>query len=360
MARQNGGRAAPGSTSRVVLRAALAIAGLLAIGGILWRVGWPNVRANLATIGPWFLVLVALNMVTQAAFVIALRNVLEPRPSWLAFPRLYAVYMMGDAMNYVAPGGGEAGKAHLLRSLVGGQAAMAGVMLHKQADLVAQCTFAAAGLGVALYFFDLPRAVAVAAILGTLALVMVLVLMTWALARGVFSPTLKRLCRWKFLEARIARFQSGAAEVDARIVRFHSVHRRRFLAVASFCLLGWCGGLLETWIVLRLIAPAAAWPAGLTIESLAMVLGNAVLFVPGKLGGAEGIRTGLFVLVGLSAAQGAAYSLVRRTRELLWILPGWALLVHERVRAGGGGSVRVGPPPAISGGAADAPRIGSR
>ena len=324
------------SRSRAALRGGLALAGILVIVFILWRTGWPNIRANLRAIGPWFLALVALNMVTQAFFVVGLRSVLEPRPPWLEFPRLYSVYMMGDAMNYVAPGGGEAAKAHLLRGLGGGQAAMAAVMLHKQADLVAQCTFAVVGVGVALSCFDLPRTVAAAAILGTLALLVVLILMTWALGRGVFSPALKHLGRWKFLAARLQRFQSGAEAVDARIVRFHSDHPRRFRAVAAFCLLGWCGGLLETWIVLRLLAPSAGWSASVTVECLAMVLGNAVLFVPGKLGGAEGIRTGLFVLVGLSASQGAAYSLVRRTRELLWILPGWALLVRERVRSGGG------------------------
>jgi hypothetical protein len=164
--------------------------------------------------------------------------------------------------------------------------------------------------------------------------VVLLLLLTWALGRGAFSPILRRLAGWKFLAARIGRFQSGAEAVDARIALFHTAHRGRFLAAASFCLLGYCGGLLETWIVLRLLAPSAGWPGPLAIESLSMVLSNVVFFVPAKLGGAEGIRTGVFVLVGLSASQGAAYSLLRRTRELLWVLPGWALLVRERLRGG--------------------------
>ena len=329
--RENVGR----KTSSAVLRSGLALAGVLVIVLILWRTGWPNIRANLRLIGVWFLGLVVLNMVTQAAFVIGLRNLLDPRPRWRDFTRLYAIYLMGDAANYVAPGGGEAAKAHLLRKLGGGEAATAAVTLHKHADLLAQCTFAVVGVAVALIWFDLPRTVAAAAILGALSLVVILVLLTWALGRGAFSPILRRFARWRFLAPHVQRLQSRAEAVDARIVQFHSAHRGRFLLIAATCVLGWCGGLFETWIVLKLLAPSAGWPAAIAVESLAMVLGNAVLFVPGKLGGADGIRTGLFVLIGLSASQGAAYSLVRRTRELVWVLPGWALFLRERLRRDG-------------------------
>src|SRR5262249_9235967 len=276
--------------------------------------------------------LLGLNLVAQAAFVAGLRCVVEPRPSWRDFPRLYGIYLMGDAANYALPGGGEAAKAHLLSPLAGGEAATAAIALHKHADLIAQCIFAAVGVGAALLWFHLPRAVAVAAILGTLALLAILLLMTWALRRGAFSPLLRRMSGWQFLAGRLPRFHSGAEAVDAQIVRFHAAHRRWFLAAAALSLLGYCGGLVETWIVLGLLAPAAGWPSRIVVEGLPMVLNNAVLFVPGKLGGAEGIRTGVFLMLGLTASQGAAFSLLRRTREMIWVLPGWALLVRDHLR----------------------------
>ena len=39
---------------------------------------------------------------------------------------------------------------------------------------------------------------------------------------------------------------------------------------------------------------------------------------------------GIFVLLGLPAAQGAAYGVLRRGRELLWTLPGLAVLAGGR------------------------------
>ncbi len=318
---------APGRTLRsALLRSALALVALVAIGAVFWRIGWPGIRANLNTIGLWFVGLVVLNFIAQAAFVAGLRNVLTPRPALRALPRLYAVYAMGDAANYVAPAGGEALKAHLMRDFGGVKAGAVAITLHKHADLFAQCAFAALGVGVALASFEFPRPVAVAAVLGVLVLLAFLLLMTWALDRGAFGPILRRLSRWKALAARLQRLQRGADSVDAGIRAFHAAHRSRFVAAVAFSFVGYCGGLLETWIILLLLSPSASWAKALAIESLAMVLGNVLLFIPGKLGGVEGLRTGLFVLLGLPPSQGAAYALVRRSRELLWILPGWVLL----------------------------------
>ncbi len=56
-----------------------------------------------------------------------------------------------------------------------------------------------------------------------------------------------------------------------------------------------------------------------------MLLNNMFLFVPGRAGTAESVRTGVFVLLGMPASTGVAYGLVRRTRELLRVPPGLLL-----------------------------------
>ena len=64
-----------------------------------------------------------------------------------------------------------------------------------------------------------------------------------------------------------------------------------------------------------------------------MTLNNAFLFIPGRVGSAEGIRVAVFLLVGLPAAQGGAYAVLRRGRELAWTIPGLLLLLFPRPRA---------------------------
>jgi uncharacterized protein (TIRG00374 family) len=319
------------SAARALVRGAIAAAAVVVIAVVFWRIGWPGIRANLLLIGPWFFGLLLLNVVAQGAFVLGLRTVLPRDTPGPSFGRLYAIYLTGDAASYVAPASGEALKVHLLGEHGGKAAATAAVTLHKQADLLAQCIFAFFGIGVALWRFDLPRAVAWSAAAGAAVLFGLLLLMTWALARGAFSPILRRLVRFRPLSQYARRFEDAALAVDARIRAFHAERRASFVAAVAACLAGWCGGFFETWIVLALLAPGTGWSTALAIETLAMVLNNALLFVPGKLGGAEAVRTGLFVLLGLTAAQGAASALVRRTRELLWVLPGWLLLSDVRI-----------------------------
>jgi hypothetical protein len=80
---------------------------------------------------------------------------------------------------------------------------------------------------------------------------------------------------------------------------------------------------------------------------LAMALNTMLLWVPARAGSAEGVRVVVFVLLGLPAAQGAAYSLARRARELAWILPGAFYLLSSPLR---GRSARGAEVPALAAG----------
>ena len=320
-------------SSQTAVRIAFALLGSLAIAVLIRQVGWHEVRTYVQSIGLWFPALVAINLVMQAGFVLALKVILRSGHADRPFFRLYRIYWMGDSSNYVIPGGGEAVKALLLSELGGGAEAAAVLTLHKHAELVAQCVFALTGVAAILTWFDVSRGVALAALAGTLILVLLLFLLTVALARSPLSSTLRHLARFRFLSERLERFHDAARRADARIAAFHSDHPGRFAAASALCLVGYLGGLIESWLVLRLLAPGAPWPAALAVEILPMVLNNAVLFIPGKLGGAEGIRTGAFLLIGLSASQGAAFAILRRARELTWVVPGWILLMFERARA---------------------------
>jgi uncharacterized membrane protein YbhN (UPF0104 family) len=129
------------------------------------------------------------------------------------------------------------------------------------------------------------------------------------------------------LEQRLSRYQGAAEKLDQRIHDFYREHPGRFARAVGWSVLGWCGGLLETWIVLALLTGRGDFRAALAIESLAMVMNNLLSWMPGRVGTAEGVRVGLFLLLGLPAAQGAAYALIRRGRELLWTLPGGIVLL---------------------------------
>ena len=314
-------------------RLALLLAGAALLVWIVVTVGWPAIRANLAAIGAWFPALVLLYAVAQAAFALAWWEVIEPRPPAAFLPQLFAVYLAGDTVNYLVPTSvaGEPLKAHLLRDVIDLPRGIASLTVHKHADMLAQFLFVASGLAVALTLYDIPRAVAWAAAGTVAALGFFFVVLSWALWNGTFSPLLRKLAGISFLEDRLAPYHGAAERLDQRIRDFYARHRGRFVASVVWSLVGWCGGFVETWIVLRLLGGRADAATAFVIETLAMVLNAIFIWMPGRLGTAEGVRVGVFLLLGLPAAPGAAYSLVRRAREVLWAVPG-ALVLATRGR----------------------------
>ncbi len=322
------------SSGRRPLRIVLFLLGLAVLAVVFRSVGWPAIASNLARIGPWFLALAALYGAAQLAFTLGWGVLFDPAAPRPPLARLFAIYLAGDSFNYLAPGGvaGEPVKARMLRGTTGTAEAVASLTIHKHADLLAQWIFVSLGVAVALGRFPMPLAAKLLAVAGAAGLGVLLLLLTWGLRRGTYSPVLRGLARWKFLAARLERFQRPAADLDGRIRDFYRLHRGRFGAATGWCFLGWCGGLLETYIVLRLLLPGSGWAAAFAVEALAMALNNMLLFIPGRVGSAEGIRVGVFLVLGFPAGPGAAYSLVRRGRELAWVLPGLLAFLQWQAR----------------------------
>jgi uncharacterized protein (TIRG00374 family) len=314
-------------------RTVLFLAGVALAVVLVWRTGWPAIQANLASIGWWFFGLTAIYLLAEIAFVLGWRSVMEPRPPLSSLPELLRIYLVGNTLNYLAPGSvaGEPVRVSMLRHRMETPAAIASVAIFKHAHLLSQSFFVASGLGIAVLYFELPRGMRWAALISLGILCGLLILMTWGLQKGTFGPILNFLSRFKPLALRLAHYREGAYHLDEMIRRFYARRRPHFFEAAGWCLLGWCGGLFETYVVLRLLAPGHGWETACAAESLSMLLNNMFLFVPGRAGTAEGVRTGVFALLGMPASTGVAYGLVRRAREILWILPGLVFLTKQPV-----------------------------
>jgi uncharacterized membrane protein YbhN (UPF0104 family) len=313
-------------------RVGLFLTGLGVAVWILHTVGWPAVRANFVAIGWWFFGLVALYGLAQVAFMAGWWTVIERRLRAAGFWRLSGVYLAGDSVNYLVPWGNLAGepvKAGLLRDTWGVGQALTSITVHKHAELLAQWAFMAGGTAVALFLIRVPAVAGMAAVAVLIGLGGSLLCVTWFLRRGTYLPVLNRLAAWRPLAARLQRHRAAAEALDGRLRTFYRDEGPRFAAATGLCLLGWCGGLLETYIVLRLLSPGHGWVMALAIEALAMTLNTLFLFIPGRVGSAEGVRAGVFLLLGLPAAQGVAYGIVRRGRELIWFVPGLFVLLKR-------------------------------
>ncbi len=312
---------------------ALVLAGIGLIAWMLWAVGWSAIQTNLSAIGGWFVALAAFYVCAELAFTAGWWVLIDPQVRRSKFMSLFGVYLASHTINYLIPSGNIAGepvRADLSRESLGLNQALASITVHKHAELLSQWLFLTAGMVVCLSQFDLPTAVELAALALLVGMGVAVVLMAWALRRGTFLPILHRLARWKPLSSRLQAYYPVAEALDANIQTFYSSKQSRWFAAATgWCLVGWCGGLVETYVILRLLTPTAGWMTAVAVETVAMVLNSLLVFIPGRVGSAEGARVGVFMLLGLPAAQGMAYSLVRRGRELIWIVPGMVVLLKR-------------------------------
>ena len=295
-------------------------------------VGWHPIVENLSRIGGYFAVLLALYALPQLAFTAGWWTLIG-RPHPVGFGELFSTYLAGDSVNYFTGVGGDPVKAHLLAGKMGFGMGFATVAVNRHADVLAQWLFLVAGAGIALTHFTIPTFARVLVIAGLLVLGALVLGFTTAMRRGFFGPFLRKLSQIRALTARLRRFEDEAHRLDDRIRRYYheEEHRGRFAVAVGWGALGWCGGLLETYLILRLLSPVSGLPQAVAIETLSMILNSILLFVPGRIGTAEGVRVGVASLVGLTPAQGAAYALARRARELVWLAPGIIVLLKRHV-----------------------------
>lgn len=312
-------------------RALAGLVGLAVVGWLVWETGPRALWAQFQTVG-WRLPLLLLpNALGQLLDSVGWRWAFPGRvPS---FRRLVAARLAGEAVNATTPTatlGGEPLKAWLAsRNGPPFEEAFASVVVAKTAVVVAHLGFVA--LAVALAVWRLPRAAPLVSSVAALAAAGVAAVggFLWTQQRGLFSASTRALA-WLGLGGSVA---GRAARVDAQLAAFYRERRGRFLLSVLFHALGWGAGSLEVWVALRLLGTPVDAATAVVIEGFATAIRSAGFLVPASLGVQEGGLIGIFHAFGLGADLGLAVALLRRLREAVWALAGYALLAAWGVPA---------------------------
>ncbi|MEX2648850.1 MAG: lysylphosphatidylglycerol synthase domain-containing protein [Alphaproteobacteria bacterium] len=137
------------------------------------------------------------------------------------------------------------------------------------------------------------------------------------------------------------RFGRGASRlighlgvVELRFRVFYAEHRGRFLAAVALSIVQWIVGALEVWLILALIGRPVSLPEAWLVESVAQVVRAAGFLIPSGLGAQEGALLLVVRLLTGSDGAGLALALVRRLRELVWIVAGLLLALAYGVAPG--------------------------
>ena len=131
------------------------------------------------------------------------------------------------------------------------------------------------------------------------------------------------------LRDRVSRWKTGAASVDARLARVGTARRETWIACASF-FGGWMCETLETALIVKLVGGPLDLAFAMGVEVGISMLRSVGNVAPAGLGVQDAGYALLFEAAGLPPHTTAAFVLLKRAKELVWIAVGYGLLFAMR------------------------------
>jgi glycosyltransferase 2 family protein len=319
---------------KLALRLIIAAAGLALFGWFVHRIGADTISRAFATLG-WSAPLILLPYALVYLFDtlgwrLCFRRAL---PKAITFGTLFRIRWAGESLNNVVPSaylGGEAVKVYLLRKL--GLPVADGaesVIIGKTAQVLSEVIFIALGAvaGSAILPSNSSARAGMFAIAG--AATAVVAMLFWLQHRGIFSTLLALTARLRLRIRALASRAESLRQLDKRIFDFYRIDQRRFIFCVTLYLAGWIADSLEVLLVSHLLGMPLNWSQALAFEAFISVAKALGVFAPAALGVQESGVIFLFYLFGLPPALGVSYAVIRRARELTFVLIGGALLYAE-------------------------------
>lgn len=316
-----------------MLRLVLLLLGLLTLIGLVWHIGPDRIVETSSRLGPLAIVAILLpSLLMYLLEAYGWRLTLGVQAARLSFFRLLSVRTAGELVNLTTPVayvGGEPLKAYLLRpygiSLVDG---LASVVLARTVMTITLILFILLAIGLAVLTLgaDGSRSLGLAAVLsvgllafGTGAFVLIQ-------SRGLFTVLLSTLravrLRIRYLEER----EQKLRDLDTTISTFYTRQRGRFALSALMFFFGWMAEALEVYVILYYLGGPIDAVTSIAICGLSVLIKGGTFFIPGSLGAQEAGNFALLLTFGYPDTTGITFALLRRLREVVWIVIGLACL----------------------------------
>lgn len=307
------------------------IVGFGLLGFIVREMDAAEVWRQVVELGWWGMVFVltlytVAFLISVVGWLLTFKTVPMTSP-WMG--RLYLVRMAGEAFNNVTPlgsVGGEPVKALMLKHRYGLGYREVGVslILDKTVVAIGLALFLSVGFVLLMPSERLEGTFKTVSGLGLAALSTGILLFFLIQRFRIASWVGQRLGGSRF-GARLGRVLRLVGDVDERIVRFYTVHWKRFAAALSLALVNWTLGAVEVYAVMWWLGQPVTLVDAWGIEAMAQLVRTGTFFIPAGLGTQDGTFVFVCSAITGNAPVGLAMSVVRRCREIVWILTGLAL-----------------------------------
>lgn len=311
---------------------------VLALGFYVWflaHFGTGQVLGYLRLAG-WGLVLtISLETFARVANTLGWWVAIGNYGPWMRFRELFAARIAGEAVDYVTPSaqlGGQFVMALMVRRRLNMAVGLSTVVVAALCEMVGQIAFITGALllsirvipGASHFFWPITGGFALAlGLIGGFLFVQ---------RRQPFSFLLRAAANFPGIN--VAGFADSAAEADSILLDFYARHHWRLAASALCYFFAWSLGPVEIYILLRLLHQHATLEIALMVEALGLLIERATFLIPGKLVSQEGGKALLLALLGYSVSVGFAVGLLRRVKEMAWVMFGLASLMIHRMTVG--------------------------
>lgn len=302
--------------------------GLLAV--VIAEIDVAKVADRVAGVGFGFLVILAIYLVAFAIDSVTWQMTIPSVPltgSWAY--RVWKLRMVGEAFNTVMPGGGMGGepvKAMLLKKHygIGFREGAASLILAKTINVIALVAFLVVGFALMIGGGSLPASYGPVAAAGLVALSVAVALFFVTQRFGVTSITGTWLSRWRVLR-RVEGVLHHIHDMDQRLIGFYTKARARFAAALVLAFGNWLLGVVEIYYALYLLGHPVSWADAWIIEAAAQLVRTGAFFIPAAIGVQEGAFLLVCGAITGSPTLGVSAAIIRRLREIIWIVWGFAL-----------------------------------
>lgn len=321
-----------------MIRLLFLAAGFVVLGGLIWHIGLPQIWETVERVGfvAFCIILIPL-LVVYLLDAYGWSLTLGQWSGRVGYVRLFMVRMAGEAINVTTPTamlGGEPMKAHLLtRYEVPMVEGLASVVTAKTIMTLAQILYMLLGLSATLWLvggteYNVLVAFVSVGLLG-FGVFLFLVVQRYGIGRGVLTVADTCRIRSQGLEA----YRPQLLELDRTIRTFYGQRRRTFFLSMGVHFTAWLTELFEVYAILYFLGAEVGWLSSLSIAAMTALIKGSVSFVPGGLGVQEGGYLVFLMALGYGEVTGITFAVIRRIREILWILIGLLFLAVLRDKA---------------------------
>ena len=331
---------------------------LLSVGlfvRVLWMADLHNVAHLLAEVGPLALLAVVpygIAVTLDTAGWAAILRGLEAR---VATWRLLGLRLSTEAVHLSFPGGpilAEGLKVWFLSRRFGvappeGSASLAVKKALQLGTEGAYLFTAAVVAGAVLPEGSVLRKVlfGLGAVMTLVSVGMIAVLLSGRVAERLFH-LLRRVPLARVQTWMIAR-EVAFMDTDQHVRAVLQSHARGLVVAFVWILGGWFAEAGETWVLLRLLGVDLSFAAVLAFEPVVSFARSAAFFIPAGLGVQDAGYMAFLRQAGIPDAvnRAAAFVLLKRFKEIFWIVVGWVLLLATRGRIAERGHPTAPPAP---------------